>query len=301
MSNANDKARTVLVWPDHIPDFEKDFIEHLCSNRYQGNYDAIEIVKDTPVDPNIRCIYVLNYWTSEHPMYGDLYHKPYGLLYLGDEGLSNRMDPYVADSKCIFIWRQYVHPKYFGNPKIFQMPCGYKNGFPMITTSKCEKDLLWSFAGARHVTRNVALDTLKNVSPHYVHETPPDSFNHADGLSTEDYRRLCERSMYVLCPTGHCSIECFRLYECLEAGSIPITITNSQQIQVLPSYHHAVFPPAADVGEIPFVIGQTWDDCRAFIENNRNPVEMTHKCNEYWKRCKQYWNVRLHKHAFLLF
>ena len=292
-------GKVVLVWAEYVPDYEQEFVEELC--REQDFYDTIEIVKETPTDPTVRCIYVLNYWSNEHPSYGSLYNKPYGLLYLGDEMLADKMDQYVNDTKCIFIWRQYVHPRYFDNKKIFQLPCAYKKGFGSVPPSGVEKDLLWSFAGARHANRNVALDTLKAVVPHHVHETPPESFNHVDGLSTADYRKLCERSKYIVCPTGKFSMECSRLYECLEAGSIPITIANSQQISVNPSYHHAVFPPAVDGGEIPFIIGKTWDDCKSFIEKNRDPVKRTQQCREYWTKCKQYWNTRLHEHALQLF
>jgi hypothetical protein len=142
---------------------------------------------------------------------------------------------------------------------------------------------------------------MENATPNYVYKTQPHSFNHPDGLCIEDYRKICERSYYVLCPTGKFSMECSRLYECLEAGSIPLTITNSDQLDILPSYHHAVFPSALEVGEIPFVIGQNWEECLYFVQNNKTPDKLTEECRDYWKRCKQYWNKRLHMHSEKLF
>lgn len=295
------EKRVVVVWPENVCDYEQDFIkELLCAQDSFTIEIEIEIVKDTPSDHRTRCIYVVNYWT-DHVKYGEMYNNPYGLLYLGDECLSHRMDQYLNDDKCMFIWRQYVHPRYFNHPKVFQLPCAYKKGFSTnVQENHGSKDLMWSFAGAYHANRRAALDALASVTPNYVHKMPPDSFNHSDGLSTEMYRKLCTRSNYVMCPTGKWSMECSRLYECLEAGSIPITIANSTQIEVNPSYHHAVFPHESHVGTIPFFIGQTWQDCVEFMENNRDPVELTHKCQAYWKRCKAFWNTRLHQHAVAL-
>lgn len=43
-----------------------------------------------------------------------------------------------------------------------------------------------------------------------------------DSLSTQDYKKILEQSIFVPCPRGNNSPDTFRLYEAIEAGSIPI-------------------------------------------------------------------------------
>ncbi|KAL7547324.1 hypothetical protein ACHAWF_015822 [Thalassiosira exigua] len=45
----------------------------------------------------------------------------------------------------------------------------------------------------------------------------------SEQLNTDDYVRVLFDSVFTLAPTGH-NPECFRLYEAVEAGSIPILI-----------------------------------------------------------------------------
>ena len=287
-------SKVVIVWPEDVNPYELDFIKELtCAS---NDFAEIEIVKEPPKDENIRCIYVVNYWCKTHQPYG-IYNKDYGLIYLADEEITRQMDMYINDPKCKFIWRQYVNPHYHGHPKVSYMPCAYQKGFSTIKLSNIKKDLLWSFAGAKHVNRVTGINTMSNAKPNYIHMTPEFSFNHSSGLNLEEYRKVCERSYYVLCPSGKFSMECSRLYECLEAGSIPITVKNSQQFTAEPSYHHFIFPPEDEVGPIPFIIGNTWDDCLQFVLANPEPVELTQKCIIYWKKCKAYWNKKLHIHA----
>ena len=287
-------SKVVLVWPEYVNSYELDFIKELTAA--SNDFTEIKIVKEDPKDENIRCIYVVNYWSKTHQPYG-IYNKDYGLIYLADEKITRQMDMYINDPKCKFIWRQYVNPHYHGDPKVSYIPCAYQKGFSTIKLSNITKNLLWSFAGAKHVNRVTCINTMSNAKPNYIHLTPELSFNHSSGLNLESYRKLCERSYYVLCPSGKFSMECSRLYECLEAGSIPITVKNSEQFAAEPSYYHFVFPPEDEIGPIPFIIGNTWDDCLQYVLANPEPVELTQKCSVYWKKCKAYWNKKLHIHA----
>jgi hypothetical protein len=47
-------------------------------------------------------------------------------------------------------------------------------------------------------------------------------FNDPQGLSTKSYAELLNQTKFALCPRGNFSVDTFRFYEALEAGTIPI-------------------------------------------------------------------------------
>lgn len=57
----------------------------------------------------------------------------------------------------------------------------------------------------------------------YLHFSPAwhPNTNNNDYLPPEEYARIMQDSVFVLCPKGH-SIDQFRIYEALEAGAIPV-------------------------------------------------------------------------------
>jgi hypothetical protein len=47
-------------------------------------------------------------------------------------------------------------------------------------------------------------------------------WNDPNGLNTQQYAELLSNSKFALSPRGNYSVDCFRVYEALEAGAIPI-------------------------------------------------------------------------------
>ena len=158
---------------------------------------------------------------------------------------------------------------------------------------------MWSFAGAVHGAQRIdAIEAFKatQLEPYFIHETPANSFNASEGISTKEYRKLIEESKYVLSPPGSKIMECSRLYEVLEGNSVPVALANFQLVHITPSYHHAVFPPEHAVGPIPFIIGETWDDALSMvkaIEERNTYDDVLARCQIYWANCKSYWKKLL--------
>lgn len=90
-----------------------------------------------------------------------------------------------------------------------------------------EKPYVWSFLGQvkGKPTRENMLAELKQVrGEHFIHIT--EKWNDANQINVQEYKQILSDSIFVPCPSGWGGDrglkDCFRLYEALEAGSIPI-------------------------------------------------------------------------------
>ena len=90
-----------------------------------------------------------------------------------------------------------------------------------------KKTYVWSFLGQvkGKPTRENMLAELKQVrGEHFIHIT--EKWNDANQINVQEYKQILSDSIFVPCPSGWGGDrglkDCFRLYEALEAGSIPI-------------------------------------------------------------------------------
>jgi hypothetical protein len=102
------------------------------------------------------------------------------------------------------------------------LPLGYSNGvspglsFRPASTRK----YAWSFAGeTRRASRPEMVNALKDIGAQRCHSTDSGSPDH---LTPSAYRAVLEDSVFAPSPMGRLNLECFRLYEALECGCIPI-------------------------------------------------------------------------------
>jgi hypothetical protein len=143
-----------------------------------------------------------------------------GLFHLGDEFYRESTDFY---QDLDFVFRQYYkeedHKKY---SHCHYLPIGYKSGFSN-ELADCpieQRDYLWSFAGHLKGTRYEMIKYAQGIPDGKYHTT--NQWNDPNGLNTKEYAALLNNTKFSLCPMGNYSVDCFRLYESLEAGAIPI-------------------------------------------------------------------------------
>jgi len=282
----------LCVWQSNVGDFEIDWIKYLLPE----NSIIINETEKTEKYPNEPCIFVTNYWIDFIPLIQNVKH-PFGIIYLSEEILCDKIDYFISNPLCQFIWRNYIHPKYLQNPLVKFFPCSYKKDFTKFE-SNYDKEYLWSFAGSvHHQERRYPIDlyTFKFPDSYKIHETPPLTFDAPEGLSTKDYRELIQKSKYVICPPGKIIMECSRIYEALEAGAIPITIANHEKhLDYRHSYHHYVFPK--HFAYIPFIIAESWEDTIEIvkkIEDTNQYNAILNECKDFWSNCKKYWKNEL--------
>lgn len=143
-----------------------------------------------------------------------------GLLHLGDEFYRESTDFY---QDLNFVFRQYYkEEEYKKHSHCHYLPIGYKSGFrdELVARPITERKYLWSFAGHLKGSRYEMMKYAKGVAGGKFHTTT--QWNDPKGLNTREYADLLSDTTFSLCPMGNYSVDCFRVYESLEAGAIPI-------------------------------------------------------------------------------
>jgi hypothetical protein len=148
-----------------------------------------------------------------------------GLLHLADEWLSGGYGCYRHFS---YVLRAY-HPTRFRHPGIFVIPLGFTNGTVQRRSlgelqPASRRKYSWSFMGALISSRPEMYRAFKEIEGGNVYVY---SGNRSDPnrrlLPKNEYNQLLEDSTFSPCPMGNVMVETYRIYEALEAGSIPIT------------------------------------------------------------------------------
>lgn len=266
--------------------FELDWLKFLFSDvqdRIDIEYDYRKI--NTDYNTVLICNHAVPYRAVLDELRGK--GKKYAIVLLSDENL---IDPceWLHDPNCVGCMRNYVHPNFLTNPKVTVFGLGYKRDFhKYLNPSKDgNRDLLWSFAGTLHGDRKKVVDLFKDERPNKTHACS--GFGAEDGLNTKEYVEMLQESVYALCPSGQDSMDSFRLYEALEAGCIPVTLDNSKQFSLHPSYWHGVFRNEID---IPFIYDKTWENCLNKVKNLPiNNIELLQNRNiTLWNKFKTKW------------
>ena len=189
----------------------------------QNSHSPLFVVMNNPVQNRLQKLINAN--------------RTFFLVNLGDEFIPTKQDHSIYDHPlCLHVFRNYYRPS--DDPqKVTSFPLGYGRFFlKNISTKNMEKKALsskrkyiWSFAGtSRKSGRRKTLSRLLKFEPYFYHETS--GWMAPNALSGPNYRELLLDSFVVPAPRGNCNLDCFRLYEALEAGCIPL-IEKSSSIQ----------------------------------------------------------------------
>jgi hypothetical protein len=117
----------------------------------------------------------------------------------------------------------------FDGRRIHRFPLGYGNGLraPATLRTASERTYIWSIAGELNKSsRPDAVRAFRRLEPSVVQATDgfaPRDLQIAHGrLPATALAAILQDSVFSPSPMGNINLECFRMYEALEAGSIPI-------------------------------------------------------------------------------
>lgn len=174
---------------------------------------------------------------------------------------------------------------------IYMLPLGYPSSlFPGLPCKPAsERQFLWSFTGqlAKSSRPDMARE-LAHVEPHLLFSSDDEKsvpmWRRTDGgtrrlYSPEENSRILADTVFAPCPMGNSNLECFRIYEALELGCIPLL-----ESRLTLDYFRSKY------GEHPMPTFRSWSKARRFLEDMiRKPEEIDQlqsACIAWWADCK---------------
>ncbi len=185
----------------------------------------------------------------------------------------------TSDEEHLFPVEQLYHP----NMNLYMVmpdPVRHKgmNYFPLGYTPKTRqyvnlvpKTLDWFFAGQVTEQRRPCVEVLRRTPGGKLEISP----GFAQGLNQEEYMHYMCQAKVIPCPIGNVSPDCFRVYEALEAGAVPVVQDRE--------FWKLLFGE-----EPPFPVLVNWDQFPGFLMDvlDNYPM-MNNKVQAWWQRKKK--------------
>lgn len=269
--------------------WEVDFFKHeiFDENTNFIYFDASDVDKLTDDQPCALIISIALCFPQVLKLVQNL--KPIVIFHLSDElGDLSNWNELSKQTKLMF--RQYNHSGYNYDKNSFQMPLGYVRNFLSGTSFKCntllkmcDRKYTCSFVGQiksdrdymcsifeKNIKNTMIIRSNTNWShPEQSKITPPEMF------------KIYNNSIFVLIGRGNSSLDCFRIYEALVAGSIPVVVGNDHEIST--SFYYNGYQPR-------FITSENWDDALLTCQRLLLDVEQLNDIQEYNKK---WWNYQI--------
>lgn len=201
--------------------------------------------------------------------------QPLIVIHLSDEwgynpeylSLSDYTQLYLRQHNCISY-------RTMNNQKVIQIPLGYMTGMyqsclDINILPLTQRSYVWSFVGNMKQDRKLMISTFEKEFPN--------GFVGNDLVPTEMYQ-IYSKSIFVLNGRGNVSLDCFRLYEAIIAGSIPVVVGEIEEIKHVFNYNGS-FPP--------FLIATTWEnavvECRELLKDEEKLVNILQTNIDWFK------------------
>jgi GR25 family glycosyltransferase involved in LPS biosynthesis len=202
------------------------------------------------------------------------------ILHMSDEYSQDPIGFYPLAQGVI---RNYYRKEVAEGDKIITIPLGFHwaipDGEPVIHTPRPPfREFVWSFVGTGWAGRKEKLRPLEAV-PGDHKLVFMDQWNSPSMIGREESLSILLNSWFVPCPAGN-NGETFRIYEALEAGSIPIVV----QEPGMEDYF-------AFIGRyLPLMLATSWEHAAQLIYTLRKEPEIYEKYRlqllEAWENCK---------------
>lgn len=187
--------------------------------------------------------------------------KPLIIFHLSDEH-GCRKEWNILEKYSKLLLRQYNHKDYVYAENNIQIPLGYVSNFiPPDTSIKtiCERKINCSFIGAKKSDRvhmcNIFQNNMIKTNIQFVNN----SWN-IDKLpiSPQDIFAMYNNSIFVIIGRGNSSLDCFRIYEAIAAGAIPVIVGTDEEINI--TFNYGGCKP-------PFICSDNWENAVALCNN----------------------------------
>jgi hypothetical protein len=266
--------RQTLIFAGEGGDWEGDYMRELFPLEH---FHYVNIKNFNASDPSIATPSVV--WFRRHGSKGPLIDEAVNAIVLSSKPSilvqvsaernesGDELYPLVP-----LVLRQYSIKRYRTRTRphtnVLQIPLGYMSGFLTVDkTSRVEsdsalvalqslqytssmRDYNWAFIGSEHrqyhTERIEALKVFSSWSPHY----------RGSGLRPRQMRDIYLRSKFVLVGRGASNLDCFRIYEAILAGAIPIVVGSRTELTATFEYNGDM-PPLLFAQDYPEALNRT--------------------------------------------
>lgn len=214
------------------------------------------------------------------------------LYHMGGERLDRDISVY---RECDLVIRNYYFPSIINGPefgdKVMWAPNGFRTGVGPRDKSSVkgisQRQCLAAFLGWINNSESYNNERAIFAPPaalcgENLYVMPSNGF--AGGYSVGLYSAIMEDSIFAPCPSGN-NPETIRLYDALELGCIPISLSHE--------FLHSK-DALGMIGPVPFPILETWDQLPQFLEEMKakvlsNPdgiLDLQRSCIDWWSNFK---------------
>lgn len=257
-------------------DWENDYIFELCKNIkfepvYFNNNKIEYINQDSTIENNI---FVFNHLMPLDAVKNIVSKiKPKVIIQLSDE--YGEYEEYQELAKYTKLYlRQHNFGKYEKINNIYQIPLGYMNkmfdskyALDNIKTPIYERPYIWSFVGGIKADRQEMIDKFKSTF---------DKYYIGNNMTPQEMKKIYDESIFVPNGRGNVRLDCFRLYEAIFCGAIPIVVGEEDETNET-FYFNGNKPP--------FIYAPNWDEAIEICKNllqDKNLLEQVQKTQFLW-------------------
>lgn len=228
--------------------WERDFIyNELLSDMDLDGKNILVINHATPIEDVKRLV-------AEH--------KPQIVFHLSDERGDHREWLYIFDC-AKYVFRQYNHAHYVYPPNSIQIPLGYASGYNRSTTIKPMVERIYkaAFIGELKSDRVEMFDEFERGFMRdelFFRSARNDWELSALKYSPAATNEVYSDSIFVPIGRGNHSLDCFRFYEAIVSGAIPIVVGDLDEINI--TFHYGGHMPS-------FLYVKNWTDAVIAIKH----------------------------------
>ena len=277
-------------------EWEEDYFKYDIFNSQHWSCDISFIIFDNEIDikslnkyVNMKNILVLNPVGNYDLAINLIYLlKPITIFFLSDE-VGNNQKWLDLQKYTNLFFRQYNHKHYNYAPNNYQIPLGYIKYFlsskSLLNTKILkmnERMYPCSFVGTlKSDRREMCYLFNKNFNNTKIITTQTNWTNPAQQtIIPKDLFDIYSNSIFVINGRGNISLDCFRLYEAIISGAIPVIVGDINETDITFKYDN--YKPK-------FVIGKDWNDavilCKKLLNNN-NELQKIQDYNTKWYKDK---------------
>lgn len=194
-------------------------------------------------------VLVANTWDAWRPIVESINNRKDWILVVVDEG--SRVEPEILQSFLLSLRIGFATQKYGQNVLTvpLNVPGPFLDSFETPPAKNRDRQYIWCFVGdGSKQDRPEMLEKLKALQPHFVHTHV--GWMPSKALRPGLYARVLSESIFAPSPLGNIHPECYRTYEALHCGAVPIVTTR---------YYEQQF-------EAPFPVVENWEEATGLME-----------------------------------